>query len=81
VENDDGTVSYTFQIRRGVLFHNQSRQVSAEDVRYSMERALNPIRSRPSPRHISRHRWAKEFARTGEGEVTVSSSTRPTRTS
>jgi ABC-type transport system substrate-binding protein len=47
VENADGTVSYTFQIRRGVLFHNQSRQVAAEDVKYSLERALNPDTESP----------------------------------
>jgi oligopeptide transport system substrate-binding protein len=39
--SDDGTV-YTFQLRRGVLFHNGDRQVTASDVKYSMERALDP---------------------------------------
>ncbi len=37
----DGT-TYTFHLRQGVLFHNQSRQVTADDVKYSMERALDP---------------------------------------
>ena len=39
--SDDGTV-YTFQLRRGVLFHKGDRQVTASDVKYSMERALDP---------------------------------------
>lgn len=39
--SDDGTV-YTFHLRRGVLFHKGDRQVIAGDVKYSMERALDP---------------------------------------
>src|SRR4030042_2051613 len=70
VQNADGTVSYTFQIRRGVLFHNQSRQVSAEDVKYSMERALNPDTQSPiAETYLGDIVGAKEFASTGEGEV------------
>ncbi len=42
VENADGTVTYTFTLRRGVLFHKGDRQVTATDVKYSMERALDP---------------------------------------
>ena len=34
----DGTV-YTFHLRRGVLFHKGDRQVVADDVKYSLERA------------------------------------------
>jgi oligopeptide transport system substrate-binding protein len=37
----EGTV-YTFNLRRGVLFHDRSRQVTAADFKYSMERALDP---------------------------------------
>jgi oligopeptide transport system substrate-binding protein len=40
-KSEDGTV-YTFQLRRGVLFHKEDRQVTASDVKYSMERALDP---------------------------------------
>jgi oligopeptide transport system substrate-binding protein len=70
VQNADGTVSYTFQVRRGVLFHNQSRQVAAEDVKYSMERALNPdIQSPIAETYLGDIVGAKEFASTGEGEV------------
>ncbi|MFQ6020253.1 MAG: ABC transporter substrate-binding protein, partial [Dehalococcoidia bacterium] len=42
VFNDDGTVTYTFELRRGVLFHDSSRQVTARDFKFSMERALSP---------------------------------------
>jgi len=38
--SDDGR-TYTFHIRRGVIFSDGSRQVTARDVKYSLERALN----------------------------------------
>jgi len=41
VVSDDGTV-YTFNLRTNVLFHDNSRRVSAEDFKYSMQRALSP---------------------------------------
>jgi len=37
----DGTV-YTFTLRSDVIFHDNSRPVSAQDFKFSMERALNP---------------------------------------
>src|SRR3990172_2289448 len=39
--SDDGKV-YTFHIRRGVKFHDGSRQVTADDFKFSMERSLDP---------------------------------------
>ena len=70
VQNADGTVSYTFQVRRGVLFHNQARQVAAEDVKYSLERALNPDTQSPiAETYLGDIVGAEEFARTGEGGV------------
>ncbi|MEK7247798.1 MAG: peptide ABC transporter substrate-binding protein [Chloroflexota bacterium] len=39
--SDDGTV-YTFYLRTSVLFHDNSRRVTAGDFKFSMERALNP---------------------------------------
>jgi len=39
--SDDGTV-YTFHIRRGVKFHDGSRQVTADDFKFSMQRSLDP---------------------------------------
>jgi len=41
VSNADGTVSYTFKIRRDAMFHD-GRPVTAEDFKYSFERALDP---------------------------------------
>jgi len=38
--SDDG-LTYTFVLRQGVLFHN-GREMVADDVRYSIERVLNP---------------------------------------
>ena len=37
----DGTV-YTFNLRTNVNFHDGSRRVTADDFKFSMERALNP---------------------------------------
>jgi len=39
--SDDGMV-YTFNLRSNVLFHDNSRPVTANDFKYSLERALNP---------------------------------------
>lgn len=39
--SDDGTV-YTFYLRNNVLFHDNSRRVTADDFKFSMERALSP---------------------------------------
>ncbi len=39
--SDDGTV-YTFTLRSNVLFHDNSRPVTADDFKFSLERALNP---------------------------------------
>jgi peptide/nickel transport system substrate-binding protein len=38
--NEDAT-SYTFKLRQGVLFHN-GQEMTANDVKYSFETALNP---------------------------------------
>ena len=39
--SDDGAV-YTFHLRNNVLFHDSSRRVTADDFKFSIERALNP---------------------------------------
>jgi ABC-type transport system substrate-binding protein len=41
VVNADGTVTYTFVLRDGVKFHDR-KPVTAEDVRFSIERAGDP---------------------------------------
>lgn len=43
--SDDGTV-YTFYLRPDVTFHN-GRAVTAEDVKYSLERTINPETKSP----------------------------------
>lgn len=43
--SDDG-ISYTFNIRQGVLFHN-GRELVADDVKYSYERILDPETASP----------------------------------
>ena len=45
--SDDGT-QYTFVLRDDARFHNTGRQVTAEDFKWSMERALSRISPRPS---------------------------------
>jgi oligopeptide transport system substrate-binding protein len=39
--SDDGSV-YTFHLRNNVLFHDSSRRVTADDFKFSIERALEP---------------------------------------
>jgi ABC-type transport system substrate-binding protein len=41
VVNADGTVTYTFHIREGALFHDR-KPVTAETVKFSLERATDP---------------------------------------
>ena len=41
VVNEDGTVSYTFKIRRDALFHDR-KPVNASVVKFSLERAADP---------------------------------------
>ena len=43
--SDDG-LTYTFKLRRGVKFHN-GREVTAEDVKYSIERSVDPETQSP----------------------------------
>ena len=46
----DGTV-YTFQLRKGVLFHN-GREVTAEDVAFSIKRCLDPDAGSPLAHYL-----------------------------
>jgi oligopeptide transport system substrate-binding protein len=68
--SDDGTV-YTFHLRRGVLFHKEDRQVTASDVKYSMERALDPdTQSTVAEVYLGDILGAKEFVDGAADEVT-----------
>ena len=68
--SSDGTV-YTFNIRKGVKFHDGSRQVRAEDLKFSMERSLDPrTLSTVGTVYLSDIVGAKEFATGDADEVT-----------
>lgn len=43
--SDDGTV-FTFHLRAGVKFHN-GREMTADDVKYSLDRVTNPVTQSP----------------------------------
>lgn len=43
--SDDGTI-FTFKLREGVKFHN-GREMTAEDVKYSLDRVTNPATQSP----------------------------------
>ena len=43
--SDDGLI-YTFRLRPGVKFHN-GREMTAEDVKYSLDRVTNPVTQSP----------------------------------
>src|SRR2546430_1048901 len=53
--------SYTFKLRRGVKFHN-GREVTAADVKYSLERTLNPKTQSPGAGFFGDIVGTKEFA-------------------
>jgi oligopeptide transport system substrate-binding protein len=66
----DGTV-YTFHLRRGVLFHKGDRQVVADDVKYSLERALDPdTQSTVAEVYLGDIVGVKEFVAGDADEVT-----------
>ena len=45
--------TYTFKLRQGVTFHN-GREMTAQDVKYSLERTLKPCDAEPRSRVLSR---------------------------
>jgi len=57
--SDDG-LTYTFVLRQGVLFHN-GREMVADDVRYSIERVLNPETQSPGQGFYLSIAGAQEF--------------------
>ncbi len=63
-----GTV-YTFHLRSNVLFHDGSRQVTASDFKFSMERSLARALSTVGIVYLDDIVGAREFARAGAGEV------------
>ncbi|MCH7484616.1 MAG: hypothetical protein IIA90_05650, partial [Chloroflexi bacterium] len=68
--SDDGTV-YTFTLRSNVLFHDNSRPVTADDFKFSLERALNPdTQSTVGQVYLDDLVGAAEFAAGDADEVT-----------
>ena len=61
--------TYTFRLRRGVRFHND-REVVAGDVKYTLERVLNPKTQSPGAGFYGGIKGAKAFSEGKAGEVT-----------
>ena len=57
--SDDG-LTYTFTLREGVKFHN-GRELVAEDVKYSLERVLDPATQSPGQGFYLSIEGAQEF--------------------
>ena len=68
--NDDGTVTYRFVLRRDALFHNQ-RRVTAEDVKWSIERHASPDTFSPTaPDYLGDIVGARAYIRGRADEIT-----------
>ena len=61
--SDDGTV-YTFTLRKGVKFHN-GREMTAEDVKYSLDRVTNPKTQSPGAGFFGSIKGFEEVEKTG----------------
>ena len=65
--SSDGT-TYTFRLRRGVRFHN-GREVVAGDVKYTIERVLNPKTQSPGAGFFGGIKGAKAYSEGKAAEV------------
>ena len=74
--SEDGLV-YTFKLRKGVKFHN-GRELLASDIKYSIERAVNPETQSPGQGFFSRIKGFDEMASGAAGSCRASP--RPTTT-
>ncbi len=66
--SDDG-LTYTFTLRDGVVFHN-GRELVADDVKYSLERVLDPATQSPGQGFYLSIAGAQEFIDGAADEVT-----------
>ncbi|WP_247887157.1 ABC transporter substrate-binding protein [Azospirillum sp. SYSU D00513] len=60
-------LAYTFKLRQGVKFHN-GRELTAEDVKYSIQRAVNPATQSPGQSFFSMIKGYEEAAK-GDGTL------------
>ncbi|MGH6913935.1 MAG: ABC transporter substrate-binding protein, partial [Geminicoccales bacterium] len=58
--SDDG-LTYTFKLRPGVKFHN-GRELTASDIKYSIERSVNPATQSPGQGFFSAIKGFEEMA-------------------
>src|SRR3990170_6160833 len=66
--SDDG-LTYTFKLRGGVKFHN-GRALTAADIKYSIERAVNPATQSPGAGYFGTIKGYDEFAAGTAQEMT-----------
>jgi oligopeptide transport system substrate-binding protein len=62
-------LGWTFYLRRGIKFSN-GRELTAHDVKYSLERLLNPKIKSPNHPFVDMVKGAKEFSQEQSKEVT-----------
>ncbi|WAC06697.1 MAG: ABC transporter substrate-binding protein [Thermodesulfobacteriota bacterium] len=67
-EISPGGTTYTFYLHQGILFSN-GREVTADDVKYSFERVLNPATRSPRTWVLDRIEGAQEFMQNQAKEV------------
>jgi len=65
--SDDGLV-YTFKLRQGVKFHN-GRELVASDIKYSIERAVNPKTQSPGQGFFWQIKGYDDMVSNGAGEL------------
>ncbi len=66
--SDEGTV-FTFKLRDGIKFHN-GRAMTADDVKYSLERTINPATKSPGQGFYTNIQGFDEFVAGSATEVT-----------
>ena len=67
--SEDGLV-YTFKLRKGVKFHN-GRELLASDIKYSIERAVNPETQSPGQGFFSRIKASTKWPRARRSGITT----------